>query len=70
MNTKILTRIPHIAENNFLAFIIAECVLHAICDYLLVMTGIIVELHPLSHSNDCVSVLQYKGVQKLLCLVL
>jgi hypothetical protein len=41
MNTKILTQIPHIAENNFLAFIIAECVLHVICDYILVITVVL-----------------------------
>lgn len=38
MNAKILTRISHIAEKNFHAFIIAECVLHIICDYVLVIT--------------------------------
>lgn len=38
MNTKMLTRIPHIAENNYVAFITAECFLPVICDYILVIT--------------------------------
>jgi len=38
MNTKILTQIPYIVENNFCVIIIAECVLHVICDYILVIT--------------------------------
>jgi len=38
MNTKMLTWIPHIAENNFLAFIIADYVPRVICDYILVIT--------------------------------
>jgi hypothetical protein len=57
---KILTWIPHIAENNFLAFIIAECALHVICGYIYssYYCGMIVELHPFSRLKDFVSVFQ------------